>query len=85
METIANANFRGERVVVDGKRFQRCSFENTTLVFAGDTLPAFVDCQFADVTLQFDGAAARTLRFISGLHKGGFSQAVDGVFKSIRV
>lgn len=36
LEVIANRHFRGERVVIDGKRFEHCKFQDTTFEWHGD-------------------------------------------------
>ena len=35
LETVSNKKFVNERVVIDGKRFVQCHFENVTIVFNG--------------------------------------------------
>lgn len=84
VDHVENQTFRNEMVTVDGRQFKACTFDNTTLVFTGETLPTFVDCRFSDVSLRFEGAAASTLKFLSGLSVGGFAQAVDNIFDGVR-
>ncbi|MEZ4717283.1 MAG: hypothetical protein R2851_14540 [Caldilineaceae bacterium] len=56
--TYRDERFYNEEIVVDGKRFQNCVFDNVSLVYAGGVLPEFVDCRFAyDVSLEFTGGA----------------------------
>lgn len=84
METIENTTFQGEAIMVDGKQFKSCLFEECTLVFAGGELPEFQNCQFENISMQFDGAAAKTLKFLSGLSAGGFSAAVENIIGGVR-
>jgi uncharacterized protein YjbI with pentapeptide repeats len=89
MEVIENATvrgvtFRNEDVTVDGKRFEGCTFSNSSLIYSGGTLPSFSNCAFNNVTLQFSGAASNTLRYLNGLHQGGFARAVARIFDGIR-
>ena len=54
--TYRDERFYNEEIVVDGKRFEKCAFDNVSLVYAGGVLPEFVDCRFAyDVSLEFTG------------------------------
>ena len=83
--TTTNSVFRAVDVEVDGRRFVKCTFdEGAVLVYSGGNLPAFVDCTFGEVTLQFADAAADTLRYLNGLQIGGFAQAVNKIFDGVR-
>lgn len=84
MEVVEQQHFQGDAVDVDNTEFKNCVFENTALVFSGGELPAFVDCEFVSVSLQFTGAAANTLSFLGGLRKGGFATAVNHIVNDIR-
>lgn len=84
MNTIENQIYRATSVEVDNTVFENCVFEGASLVFAGGSLPRFVDCQFHNVSLEFTDAAANTLSFLSGLRKGGFAPAVDKILKGVR-
>ena len=83
-QIVRNAIFQHEDVTVDGKRFEACTFNNVALVFSGGKMPTFVNCKFNDVSLQFADAAANTLRYLSGLHQGGFARAVSQLLENIR-
>jgi len=84
MENLAQQTFNGGEVVVDDKQFTNCVFNGVVLVYEGGPLPRFVDCQFKQVSLEFNEAAANTLSFLSGLRKGGFAPAVDKIVRNIR-
>lgn len=83
METVDKQIFINQKVTVDGKTFRQCSFQNVTLHFAAGMLPSFEDCTFDNVTLKFDGAADNTLRFLSGLYQGNFSNSVEAIMAAI--
>jgi hypothetical protein len=84
MERIENQTFQDQSVSVDGKRFVACTFESCTLLYTGGDVPAFAKCRFNDVSLQFGESAVDTLKFLSGLREGGFTQAVDKIIQGIR-
>lgn len=79
-----NQTFQDEAILVDGKQYKNCVFQDVTLIYEGGQLPTFVNCQFRGVDMQFAQAAANTLKFLSGLNKGGFKAAVDSILKGVR-
>lgn len=84
MERIENQTLRNEAVSVDGKQFVACVFDNCTLSYAGGEVPVFNNCRFVDVSLQFSDSAVGTLKFLSGLREGVFTQAVDKIIQGVR-
>lgn len=84
MERIENQTFRNEVVSVDGKRFVACVFDSCTLLYAGGDVPVFSQCRFIEVSLQFTDSAVDTIKFLSGLREGVFTQAVDKIIQGIR-
>ena len=84
METITNKAFRDETISVDGKTFAGCTFNEVTFVYGGGELPTFADCLFDDVGLQFEGAAASTLKFLNGLAANGYPAATANIVENIR-
>lgn len=81
---VEGAVFTSGEEAVDGKEYRRCTFDGVALVYAGGEQPAFVNCKFGEVTLQFTGSAADTLMFLSGMASGGFRQAVSKIADNIR-
>lgn len=84
MEVVDKQIFINQQVAVDGKTYKQCSFQNVVLVFSAGMLPSFEDCSFDNVTLRFDGAAENTLKFLSGLYKGNFSNSVEAIMSAIQ-
>lgn len=84
METIENQVFRDQSVEVDGKQFRKCNFRNARLSYAGGALPAFVDCKFSNVSLEFTQGAANTIAFLGGLKGRGFDIAIEQLTSAIR-
>jgi hypothetical protein len=82
--TLRGVTFAAVEVAVDGKRFESCIFNRSALVYGGGALPTFVNCKFNGVSLQFAGAAANTLAYLSGMHQGGFPRAVTKLMDNIR-
>lgn len=84
LDRVENVTFGEEPLIVDGKQFVACTFEETAFVYAGGTPPTFVGCRFINVSLRFEDSAAATLKFLSGMHRGGFSSAVVNILANIR-
>lgn len=84
METVADKTFDNETVNVDGKAFSGCTFNYCTLVYSAGDVPTFTNCDFGSNTLQFEGAAQNTLKFLSTLQTGGFERSVETIFQTIR-
>jgi hypothetical protein len=82
--SVENQTFQDDAILVDGNQYRNCVFIDTTLIYEGGKLPTFVNCQFRGVDLQFAESAANTLKFLSGLNKGGFQAAVDAILKGVR-
>jgi len=67
-ELIQGRAFGSEEVLLDGKRFVKCSFKGSTLVFSGYHPVLFSETTFLDVSWKLDGPAALTINFLSGLY-----------------
>jgi hypothetical protein len=70
-ELVEGKVFGTEEVILDGKRFLRCVFKKSTLVFQGKQPVVFSDTTFLDVNWRLDGPAALTINFLSALRNTG--------------
>ena len=68
-EIIQGRAFGSEEVSLDGKRYVKCSFKSSTLVFRGDNPVSFSETTFLDVNWKLDGPAALTIDFLAGLYR----------------
>jgi len=68
---FSGSTFKGSRQPVDGFKFDRCTFDDCTLVYSGGEIPAFVKCSFTDTQFEFEGAAARTLVLLQAMSEPG--------------
>lgn len=67
-ETISNRKFNNETVVMDGKRFYRCTFSNVTFEYHGTAATEFLESEIGGVIrLQTDHPAARTFSTLEHL------------------
>lgn len=79
MATLQNETFKNQNVVVDGHRFERCTFTNCGLIYEGGELPTFDRCKFKSVNIQLAGSALRTTQYLSGMYQGGMAKPVEAV------
>ena len=63
--------FKDERVILDGARFVRCTFDGSILVYFGGQLPEMEECWFNDVQFSFEGPARNTLELLAKLKEKG--------------
>jgi len=69
-ETVKDQTFVGERVLVDNRHFQKCTFERCRFVHCGGPF-AFYECEILDHTIFAPtGAAKRTMRLFDALRPG---------------
>jgi len=59
--------FEDKEITVDGNEYVDCKFIDCVLSYAGGKWGMLAN-DFLECTLQFDGAASRTLGFLSMLH-----------------
>lgn len=67
---VSLSTFVGQTIPLDGDMYKQCEFRQCTLVYSGGELPGFQNCNFYDVTWKFEGAAERTLSFLSLFYHG---------------
>ncbi len=62
--------FTGQTIQLDFNSFERCTFENCVLVYAGVATVSLRYCIFRDCQWVFNGPAARTFDFVRRLYSG---------------
>jgi hypothetical protein len=68
LATIKGESFGVQRIFVDGKRFVNCKFTKTELVYRGEAGTSLEDCTFEKIGITFEGAAASTVKALTGLY-----------------
>lgn len=74
LELIEGKTFRHDRVVVDGKKYLRCSFDGVTFVYRGTALYGFKDCNFSgsfSIRMDHPAAEAALVLFLQAHAVGG--------------
>ena len=79
-----DATFTNQRVVLDGNDYVNCRFTNCELVFRGTDTVSMNGVTADNCRWTFDGAAGLTLKFLSALYHGGFSEMIDLTIQNIR-
>jgi hypothetical protein len=84
MALISGNNFSDLRVELDGKQFERCTFDRCAIVYKASSPYKLNDCTFSDCSFHFEGAAALTIRFMTDLYPIA-PQLIEGTFDRIRL
>ncbi len=78
------AAFANETVVLDGNEYLNCTFTNCEIVFNATGTVSMNGVTANNCRWTFDGAAGLTVKFLTALYQGGFSEMVEMTFDSIR-
>jgi hypothetical protein len=78
------ANYENTQEHLDGNEYIECTFQGCTLVYSGGILPILHGCSMNDCSWKFDGAAERTVAFMSALYHGGGKELIDKTLEQIR-
>ena len=81
---VIEESYSSERVVLDGKHFEDCSFDTCTLVYRGGVPPNFVRCDFAAPRFVFEEAAQSTIQLMSAIYNGIDERIIERTFDEIR-
>ena len=81
---VLGESFASERIVIDEKHFEDCSFETCTLVYRGGIPPNFVQCDFAAPRFVFEEAAQNTIQLMSAIYDGIDERIIEKTFDEIR-
>ena len=83
-DEVVDQSFANERVVLDGKHFEDCTFDTCTLVYGGGRPPNFVRCDFAAPRFVFEDAAQNTIQLMSAIYGGIDERIIEKTFDEIR-
>ena len=83
-EEVQDERFSGERIVIDGKHLEDCSFDTCTLIYRGGVPPHFVRCDFAAPRFVFEEAAQSTVQLMSAIYNGIDERIIEKTFDEIR-
>lgn len=84
MAQVQGVTFTNETVVLDGNEYLNCTFNNCELVFRGTDTVSLHGVTANNCRWTFAGAAGLTVKFMTALYQGGFSEMVDMTIDNIR-
>ncbi|CAL6700421.1 TPA: hypothetical protein ACNEGM_000210 [Escherichia coli] len=87
MSKIVGKTYENQKVILDGKTYEECSFVSCSIVYTGTGSIGLVNNTFIDCTWSFEGAAANTLQFLSVIYSdmGDFGrELVEATFRNIK-
>jgi hypothetical protein len=87
MKLVSGKSFKGQRVVLDGKVFEKCHFAECRLIIEGDNVFEMQDCKIEDdCELAVEGRGRVILHVLKlMLHSGGWmSRVADNVLHTVR-
>jgi hypothetical protein len=69
IEDVVNKKLSIGSIRLDGKRFIRCEFDGSNLVYSGQRPVELEQCSLREVRLTLDGPAASTLNFLATMYR----------------
>jgi hypothetical protein len=84
MAEFQNETFTNQRVELDGNAYNNCTFVNSQIVYQGTAPVTLQGVKFDNCTWTFDGAAGRTISFMTVLYRGGMAELMEQTFANIR-
>lgn len=79
-----NQTLESQTIALDGAQFENCIVKECQLIYRGGALPSFSNVRFEDSTFSFEGAASRTLKFMSLLYREGNTELVEDMWNEVR-
>ena len=82
---IEGQTFTGQSIYIDKALYRNCTFIDCELIYTGDEW-SLDGCHFERFVLNFEGAADRTLLFLSWLcaHEGTARSVAETIMERIR-
>jgi hypothetical protein len=82
---VEGKRFGVQRIILDGKSFERCEFNGSEVVFEGSDAFALEGCHFIGPRVTFARNAALTFSVLHGFYKDpAFRPFVEQAFANIR-
>ena len=78
------AAFSNETVVLDGNDYRNCTFVDCVIVFRGTAAVSLNGVTTNNCRWTFEGAAGLTVKFMTALYQGGFSEMIEMTIDNIR-
>lgn len=83
--TVAGMTFGVQQVILDGRKFQKCEFNGTELVFNGDAPFSLENCSLNGHRITFNKNASTTLQALGALYRDpAFRPTIENTFASLK-
>lgn len=69
LQKVEGKRFGVQQIIVDGKRFERCEFHGSEIIFEGSDSFSLVKCEFYSHHFTFSKYAATTLGVFTALYR----------------
>ncbi|MDF3199011.1 hypothetical protein P3C29_09970 [Pseudomonas sp. 1912-s] len=84
--TVSGEAFGVERLLISGKKFVRCKFQGTELVYDGRDAGGFEGCDFHRHVFTLEGAAGNTITVLTEMYKEPLFRAeIEGLLENIKL
>jgi hypothetical protein len=84
MALYQDRTFTNETVVLDGNDYRNCTFTDCVIVFRATAVVSMNGVTTNNCRWTFEGAAELTVKFMTALYQGGFSEMIDMTIDNIR-
>jgi hypothetical protein len=85
LEAIEGKRFGVQQIVVDGKKFERCKFDGSEIIFNGKAGFSLIGCQFKSPRITFASYASNTVNALTLMYKDpSFKPIVEQTIENIR-
>ncbi len=84
MALYQGRTFTNETVVLDGSDYRDCTFTDCVIVFHGTAAVSMNGVTTNNCRWTFEGAAGLTVKFLTALYQGGFSEMIEMTYENIR-
>ena len=85
LERIDGKRFGVQQIIVDGKKFERCLFDGTEVIYNGKAGFSLVWCEFRSPKFTFGSYASNTINSLTMMYKDpSFRPIVEQTLQNIR-
>ncbi len=81
---VKGKEFRGQRVRLDGKVFEGCTFDRCTMVYSGTQETVIAGGSVESCQWHFEGPALNVFRFLVMVERSGGRDLVQELFQEVR-
>jgi hypothetical protein len=85
LESIEGKRFGVQQVILDGKKFERCEFVGTELIFNGKAGFSLMGCKFSNQRFTFWQYASNTINQLTAMYQDpSFRPIIDQIIDNLK-